>query len=134
MTFSEFGRTIKENGTQGTDHGNLSPMMIFGDGVKGGHHGTPINLADPILNGSTVVYYESQPSTDFRKVYSGVLQDFLCLDKEITDYALGKSYTKLDLLKIHVEAILLVQTIIQFYSDIIRMKRILGRPILNFLN
>ena len=99
MTFSEFGRTIKENGTQGTDHGNLSPMMIFGDGVKGGHHGTPINLADPILNGSTVVYYESQPSTDFRKVYSGVLQDFLCLDKEITDYALGKSYTKLDLFK-----------------------------------
>ncbi|HOJ91561.1 MAG TPA: DUF1501 domain-containing protein, partial [Saprospiraceae bacterium] len=99
MTFSEFGRTIKENGTQGTDHGNLAPMMIFGDAVKGGHYGTPINLQDPILKTNTVVYYESQPSTDFRKVYSGVLQDYLCLDSEVVDYALGQSYNKLNLFK-----------------------------------
>lgn len=99
MTFSEFGRTIRENGTQGTDHGNLAPMMIFGDGVKGGHYGTPINLFDPKLANDTIVYYESQASTDYRKVYSSVLRDWMCLDSELVDYSLGDSYAKMGLFK-----------------------------------
>ncbi len=33
---TEFGRTVKENGTKGTDHGNASAMFLLGGGLKGG--------------------------------------------------------------------------------------------------
>ena len=36
MTFSEFGRRAKENGTKGTDHGAAAPMFLVGGKVKAG--------------------------------------------------------------------------------------------------
>jgi uncharacterized protein (DUF1501 family) len=36
VTMSEFGRTVNENGTGGTDHGHGTAMMVFGGGVRGG--------------------------------------------------------------------------------------------------
>jgi uncharacterized protein (DUF1501 family) len=36
VSMSEFGRTAKENGTRGTDHGHANVMFAFGGGVKGG--------------------------------------------------------------------------------------------------
>ena len=36
VTMSEFGRTAKENGNRGTDHGHANAMMVFGGEVKGG--------------------------------------------------------------------------------------------------
>ena len=36
ITMSEFGRTAKENGSRGTDHGHANAMFILGNGVKGG--------------------------------------------------------------------------------------------------
>lgn len=36
VTMSEFGRTAKENGTRGTDHGHANVMFAFGGGIKGG--------------------------------------------------------------------------------------------------
>jgi len=36
ITMSEFGRTVNENGTGGTDHGHGTAMMVFGGGVRGG--------------------------------------------------------------------------------------------------
>ena len=36
ITMSEFGRTAKENGTRGTDHGHGNSMFILGNSVKGG--------------------------------------------------------------------------------------------------
>ncbi|MEO8097746.1 MAG: DUF1501 domain-containing protein [Acidobacteriota bacterium] len=36
VTMSEFGRTAKENGARGTDHGHANVMFAFGAGVKGG--------------------------------------------------------------------------------------------------
>ncbi len=99
LTYSEFGRTIKENGSAGTDHGNLSPMMMFGDGVKGGFKGDPINLADTALKGNgTVVYYETQKSLDFRRVFSTVMKDWMCLDSELVEYTMGGVYEPLDLI------------------------------------
>jgi uncharacterized protein (DUF1501 family) len=35
VTMTEFGRTVKENGTRGTDHGHGSVMLVLGGGVKG---------------------------------------------------------------------------------------------------
>jgi uncharacterized protein (DUF1501 family) len=36
VTMSEFGRTAKENGNRGTDHGHANSMFVFGGEVKGG--------------------------------------------------------------------------------------------------
>ncbi len=36
LTMSEFGRTVRENGTGGTDHGHATAMMVLGGGVRGG--------------------------------------------------------------------------------------------------
>lgn len=36
VTLTEFGRTARENGTQGTDHGTASSLFVMGGGVRGG--------------------------------------------------------------------------------------------------
>ncbi len=100
MTYSEFGRTLRENGSYGTDHGNLSPLLMFGDGVKPGLHGSPINLSDPVLKApNTIVYYETQQSTDYRSIFQSVLKDWMCLNGELTEYSMGKNYNNLTLFK-----------------------------------
>jgi uncharacterized protein (DUF1501 family) len=78
LQFSEFGRRINENGSQGTDHGAASVMMAMGGGVRGGIYGTAPNLRrapdNPTLeNSGDDVRYE----TDFRSVYAGVIDSWL---------------------------------------------------------
>ena len=46
VTFSEFGRTIKENGSAGTDHGTAGAMFVAGPSVKGGVLGKMPSLTD----------------------------------------------------------------------------------------
>ncbi|MDQ3141718.1 MAG: DUF1501 domain-containing protein [Bacteroidota bacterium] len=102
VTYSEFGRTIRENGSLGTDHGNLSSLMMFGDGVNGGFYGSPIDLNDSQLkNGNTVVYYETQNSLDYRNMYASVLQEWMCVDPELVDFTMGEHYDRLNLFKNH---------------------------------
>ena len=77
IQFSEFGRRISENGSNGTDHGAASLMMAMGGGVRGGIYGTAPNLnpnGNPTLeNGNQDVRYE----TDFRSVYARVIDNWL---------------------------------------------------------
>ncbi len=78
LMFSEFGRRITENGSQGTDHGAAGVMMALGGLVRGGLYGTAARLsndpANPTLeNNAGDVHYE----TDFRSVYARVLDDWL---------------------------------------------------------
>ena len=78
LQFSEFGRRITENGSQGTDHGAASVMFVMGGAVRGGIYGTAPNLRiapdNPTLeNNSADVRYE----TDFRSVYARVIDDWL---------------------------------------------------------
>lgn len=104
MTFSEFGRTIKGNGSAGTDHGTMAPVLLFGEGITGGLHGSPINLFDPVLDPSQTtypderVYFEStyQNPTDFRSLYATLLQDWLCVDSGMVDYVLGDSFARMN--------------------------------------
>ena len=81
LQFSEFGRRIDENGSNGTDHGAAGLMMVLGGGVRGGLHGTAADLAsgsdNPTLeNNGTDVRHE----TDFRAVYATVLDRWLGAD------------------------------------------------------
>jgi len=78
VTFSEFGRRISENGSQGTDHGSASAMMVMGGRVNGGLYGTaPSLIPDPqnptLENNTADVRYE----TDFRSVYARVIDNWL---------------------------------------------------------
>jgi uncharacterized protein (DUF1501 family) len=78
IQFSEFGRRITENGSNGTDHGAAGVMLAMGGNVRGGIYGTAPNLRigndNPTLeNNSTDVRYE----TDFRSVYSKVIDSWL---------------------------------------------------------
>jgi uncharacterized protein (DUF1501 family) len=76
IVFSEFGRRISENGSNGTDHGAAGVMMALGGSVRGGLYGTAPVLAPghPTLeNNSGDVRYE----TDFRSVYAKLLDQWL---------------------------------------------------------
>jgi uncharacterized protein (DUF1501 family) len=78
LSYSEFGRRISENGSNGTDHGAGSVMIAMGGRVNGGLYGTAprLNLdpANPTLeNNAGDVRYE----TDFRAVYAQVIEGWL---------------------------------------------------------
>jgi uncharacterized protein (DUF1501 family) len=70
VTMSEFGRTVRENGNRGTDHGHANVMLVLGGGVKGGKvYGKWPGLSSQQL-------YENRDlaiTTDFRDVFSEVL-------------------------------------------------------------
>jgi uncharacterized protein (DUF1501 family) len=81
LSFSEFGRRITENGSQGTDHGAASVMIAMGGRVRGGLYGTAPNLnPDPknptLENAAGDIHFE----TDFRSVYARVLDGWLGTD------------------------------------------------------
>jgi len=70
VTMSEFGRTAKENGNRGTDHGHANCMFVMGGPVKGGRvYGNWPGLADHQLNEGR----DLALTTDFRSVLSEVL-------------------------------------------------------------
>jgi uncharacterized protein (DUF1501 family) len=70
VTMSEFGRTAKENGNRGTDHGHANCMFVMGGDVKGGRvYGDWPGLADHQLNEGR----DLALTTDFRSVLSEVL-------------------------------------------------------------
>ena len=75
MTFSEFGRTLAENGRRGTDHGSAAPTFLVGGKVKGGLIGPHPSLTELESGGP-------KSHTDFRRVYATVLKRWLGLDSQ----------------------------------------------------
>ena len=88
MVFSEFGRRVKQNSSSGTDHGTAAPMFLIGDNVQNGLLGKHPSLTK--LDEGDLIY-----NTDFREVYSAVLQDFMGAD---ANAILGKNYKKANVL------------------------------------
>ena len=72
LVFSEFGRRVRENGSQGTDHGTAAPMFLVGPGVKPGLHGQHPSLAPGDLD-----HGDLKHAIDFRSVYATVLEKWL---------------------------------------------------------
>ncbi len=65
VTMSEFGRTARQNGTGGTDHGHANVMFVLGGQVKGGKvYGKWPGLSDEQLNEGR----DLAVTTDFRNV------------------------------------------------------------------
>lgn len=93
MTFSEFGRRIKSNGSFGTDHGAAQPVFIFGEYAATGVLGNNPTLAG-IDDGANV-----QMQYDFRSVYSTILRDWFCVPADDTTTMLLKNYQYLPFMK-----------------------------------
>jgi uncharacterized protein (DUF1501 family) len=88
MLWSEFGRRVEDNGSGGTDHGTAGPMFLLGTRVRGGLYGDAPNLGDLDEDGNL------KYTTDFRRVYSSVLADWVGADPRLV---LGGDYSRLPL-------------------------------------
>lgn len=93
MTISEFGRRPYENGSNGTDHGAASPVMLFGPALNGNgfiNDHPDINTWDADDN--------LIPTTDFRDIYFTVLTNWFCLDSSVVnEILLNQTYQELPL-------------------------------------
>ena len=89
MTFSEFGRRVKQNASGGTDHGTANNVFLISDNLKRPKvlNEAP-NLTD--LDDGDLKF-----SIDFRQIYSSLLQDWL---KTSDNAILSKSFQSLNLL------------------------------------
>jgi uncharacterized protein (DUF1501 family) len=69
LTMSEFGRTVRENGNRGTDHGHANAMLVLGNSVRGGQvYGKWPGLeSDQLYEGRDLAL-----TTDFRDVFGEV--------------------------------------------------------------
>jgi uncharacterized protein (DUF1501 family) len=74
LTMSEFGRTARENGTRGTDHGHANSMFVIGNSVHGGkvYGEWPGLKPDQLYEGRDLAL-----TTDFRDVFGEVVQKHL---------------------------------------------------------
>jgi uncharacterized protein (DUF1501 family) len=73
VAYSEFGRRVKANASQGTDHGTAGPVFVAGTPVKGGFYGEEPSLTD-LDNG------DLKATGDFRDVYFELLSKTLQAD------------------------------------------------------
>jgi uncharacterized protein (DUF1501 family) len=87
MAFSEFGRRVAENGSEGTDHGTAGPMFVMGAAVKGGLYGKHPSLTT--LDDGDLIH-----TTDFRGVYTTVARALF----ETPEEFLGRDYGQLGFL------------------------------------
>lgn len=74
LTMSEFGRTVRENGNRGTDHGHANAMFVLGNGVRGGkiYGEWPGLKNDQLYEGRDLAL-----TTDFRDVFGEVARKHL---------------------------------------------------------
>lgn len=92
MTFSEFGRRIKSNLSNGTDHGASAPIFIFGDNVMPGILGS-----NPVIPASVTVNDNVPMQYDFRSVYASILEQWFGLNKTMLETVMLKNFQSLPL-------------------------------------
>jgi uncharacterized protein (DUF1501 family) len=82
LVATEFGRTVRINGTKGTDHGTGSTALVLGGGLKrGGLIGDWPTLQETRLFENR----DTWPATDMRALFKGVLADHFGLDRRALD-------------------------------------------------
>jgi uncharacterized protein (DUF1501 family) len=78
VVLSEFGRTFRENGSRGTDHGHGSAYWILGGGVRGGR------IAGPQVRADEAHLFQNRDYpvlTDYRGLLGGLLRRLYGLDQ-----------------------------------------------------
>ena len=92
IVITEFARTIKENGSQGADHGTSNMMFTFGHQVNGGILGKNPTIPDPQLfnDPKTFDLANNQASQfDFRSVYNTIMRQWFCVDEPTVQKIIG---------------------------------------------
>lgn len=79
---TEFGRTARANGTQGTDHGTASSLLLAGGAIKAGG---PIGDWPTLAANRLFEDRDLAPTLDVRSVFKGVLRDHLGVDRAALD-------------------------------------------------
>ena len=88
LTFSEFGRRVKQNSGKGTDHGSANNLFIIGKHLKKpGVYNELASLSDLDNNGD--IKFE----IDFRTIYSTILNKWLDADSNVI---LKRNFNQLD--------------------------------------
>jgi uncharacterized protein (DUF1501 family) len=90
MTFSEFGRRVVQNASNGTDHGAAAPMFVMGSSIQQGLVSPHPSMRD--LDQGDLKYV-----VDFRSVYASVLQNWL---ETPSKPILGDQFSLLPLVKV----------------------------------
>lgn len=90
MTFSEFGRRIISNFSNGTDHGAAAPLFLFGQGIDGGILGD-----NPHISPDAAVHSNLPMQYDFRSIYGTVLKDWFCVPPDTLRDILYRDYQDL---------------------------------------
>ena len=75
LVYSEFGRRVKANASQGTDHGTSGPVFVIGNRVKGGFYGDQPSL-------SSLDQGDLKVTTDFRTIYADLAEQVLMTPAE----------------------------------------------------
>lgn len=70
LVYSEFGRRVRGNASDGTDHGTSGPVFVIGEKVKGGFYGEQPSLRE-LKNDDLAV------TSDFRDIYATILENVL---------------------------------------------------------
>lgn len=94
MTFSEFGRRIMSNNSNGTDHGEAAPQFFFGSAVN------PVVLGQYTTLTSDVQQNDNLPMEyDFRRLYTSVLKDWFKVPNNQVSEIMFRNYETVPILK-----------------------------------
>ncbi len=94
MAYSEFGRTKKDNGYNndnvlpenvGTEHGETNVVMLFGESVNGNMYGDTPEFTTSKHPDSPLPIHDYDDVTPFQEVYASILDDWFCIDSNVTD-------------------------------------------------
>jgi hypothetical protein len=88
MTYSEFGRRIRSNGSYGTDHGDAAPLIVFGSCVNAGIIGT-----NPVITTNVDGNVGVPMETDFRDIYGSVLMDWFEVEEDLVKELFHDNFT-----------------------------------------
>ncbi|WP_138989572.1 DUF1501 domain-containing protein [Larkinella sp. C7] len=86
MTFSEFGRRVKQNASNGTDHGTANNLFLVGGGL------TPGRVFNEAPNLTNLDEGDLKYTVDFRSIYATLLRDWLKVDDQAV---LGRQFETL---------------------------------------
>ena len=94
MSYSEFGRTIVSNGSNGTDHGTAAPLFVIGNKVD------PTILGDnPNIPANAEWQDNLETEFDFRSVYSSIMNQWLTVNPTTEEDVLFKKFDQLQIIQ-----------------------------------
>jgi uncharacterized protein (DUF1501 family) len=99
LIYSEFGRRIRSNKSEGTDHGEAYPMLLFGNPVNPVIYGDNPKLDISLDSKANIVW-----KTDFRSVYRSILTDWFKVDPTDAGQIVYGNFEHIQILKKAVSA------------------------------